>query len=288
MIINAIILEDTQEGMQALKMLLATHCPKVKIIGTANTNEEAYQLITEKKPQLAFLDINLERGTSFDLLNRLHEEDTVNFEFIFFTSHDIRENFIKAIRFSAFDFFTKPVDKEELIRFVERLEEKIYKQLLSSKEQLEMVIETLSATPIKSKRIAFQVANGIIERPEVDNILWLQTKSINQTKVSDVTQVFLKDGKTINAMKHLGHYKKLLTADYHFFPISQSILVNMNYATAYNPNEKSLLMEGGQYLYASKRGSQKLRQFLSHNPNLKHLLQEDSSFKQLLRKFLNL
>lgn len=284
--IKTIILEDTKEGMYALRTLLNEHCTNIDIIGEAYTNEEAYDLVKRLKPQLAFLDINLESGTSFDLLKRLFDEDAVDFDFIFFTSHGQKENLVKAIRFSAFDFLNKPVDKNELIDAVDRIGEKMYKEFINTKNQLEMVFETLSSAYPKSKRIAFQLANGVLERVKIEDILWLQTDEVNNMKISNVTRVMLADGTHLKAMKHLGFYKKLLTIEYNFFQISQSIHVNLEYVKSYNSNEKSLQMDNGSTLFASKRNGQKFQQFLKNNEELKHLLEEDSPFTQWVNRMV--
>ena len=288
MTIETIIVEDTVEGISALKTLLKEYCPNIKIVGEAYTNEEAYTLIKKVKPKLAFLDINLERGTSFDLLKRLSDEDSLDFLFIFFTAHgDKKENYIQAIRFAALDFFNKPIDKNELINAINKAEDKIMTDLFDTKEHLEVMIELLTNTNSTNKPIGFPLNNGRYLFPKTEEILWLQTAEIGGLKISNVTEVFLKNGGNFKAMKPIGFYKKLLTLGFSFFPINQSVLVNMDFIKTYNPNDKSITLKNGKSLIASRRSNQKLRHFLAQNQTFNHLSQDNSTVKMWFEKLIN-
>ena len=63
-------------------------------------------LIEQEKQDLVFLDIQMNDGTGFDLLNKL---DDLEFELIFTTAFD--QYAIKAFKYAATDYLLKPVDK---------------------------------------------------------------------------------------------------------------------------------------------------------------------------------
>lgn len=285
--IKSIIVEDTFEGMQAIKVLLQEHCPQIEIVGEASNNDEAYRLINEVKPQLAFLDINLNNETSFQLLKRLYDEDKIDFEFIFFTAHGETENLVKALRLSALDFFQKPVDKNELIAAVRRVEGKINKTFADTKSQLEMMFELAVSRKSENDKIAIQLLKGIIERIEIKNILWLETDEVFGKKNSNMTKFVLSDGTFLRANKNIGYYKKMLASDYDFFSISQSVLINRHYLRRYVHSTKTVYMENGKTHIASKRHGQKLKDYLSSNRELSKLLKEDSTFTKWLNKMLH-
>lgn len=285
--IKSVIVEDTFEGMQAIKELLKEHCPQIEIVGDASTNEAAYRLINEVKPQLAFLDINLNNETSFQLLKRLYDEDKIDFEFIFFTAHGETENLVKALRLSALDFFQKPVDKNELIAAVKRVEGKINKTFVDTKNQLEMMFELAVSRKSMNDKIAIQLPKGIIERIQISEILWLQTDEIAGEKNSNMTKFVLLDGSYIRAIKNIGFYKKMLSSDYDFFSISQSVLINRHYLKRYISSTKTVYMENGKTHIASKRHGQKLKDYLASNKELSKLLKEDSVFTKWVNKMLH-
>ena len=72
--IKAIIVEDELNGIENLKNLLHQHCPTVSVIGEARSNREALNLLSRPdiKPDVAFLDINLDDGNVFQMLKELN------------------------------------------------------------------------------------------------------------------------------------------------------------------------------------------------------------------------
>jgi len=62
---------------------------------------------------VVFLDIQLNDGTGFDVLEQLAQKNgKTTSHIVFITAHE--EYAIKAFRFSALDFLLKPVDPDEL------------------------------------------------------------------------------------------------------------------------------------------------------------------------------
>ena len=254
--VQSVIVEDIPANREALKKMLAEECPYVQVLGDAETIEEGEALINKVKPQLVFMDIEIKRATSFDLLEKLHQTGAIDFEIIFFTAHGTYEYATRAIEFSALDFLTKPVDPVKLRHAVEKAIAKL--NLKPNNAQIELLLETLRTPNFKSKRIAFHLIKGIIEFVKVDDIVYLEADGT-------VTYVHLKDGDKLTAMRNLGHYSKLFLSDYNFFPISNSLLVNMDYVKRYNHNELNVLLTNGEHIYASRRGGQDFKRYLDDN-----------------------
>ena len=274
--IRTIIVEDIQANREALRKLLSIACPYVQIIAEAETIEEAERLIKESQPDLVFLDIEVKRATSFELLEKLHTDGIINFEIIFFTAHGTYEYATRAIEFSALDFLTKPLNVEKLKTAVEKAVKKL--DQAQSQDQIALLLDTLSRPQSLSSRIAFHLIKGVIEFVHVEDILYLEADG-------GITYIFLKDGKKLTAMKNLGHYSKLLTEEYHFFPISNSMVVNTAYVKRYNHAELCINLTNGEHLYASRRGGQDFKKYLNENKGQFGALQRGgmmNSFKKFL------
>src|SRR5258708_3402884 len=89
--------------------------------------QEGIEKITLLKPDLIFLDVQINGKTGFDLLRALPE---INFAIIFTTAY---EKFaIQAIKFSAIDYLLKPIDAADLnvalLKFMNELSQKITSQ----------------------------------------------------------------------------------------------------------------------------------------------------------------
>ena len=68
--INCLIIDDERLARQELRLLLKPF-PEFNIIGEAANADEAITIISEKKPDLLFLDIQMPEKTGFDLLEEL-------------------------------------------------------------------------------------------------------------------------------------------------------------------------------------------------------------------------
>jgi two-component system LytT family response regulator len=254
--LSAIMVEDMLANREVLRTMLTDLCPQVELVGEAENVEQGYQLIKSTQPDIVFLDIQLDRETSFDLLDRLHEEDAIGFEIIFITGVGTFENVTRAIEFSALDFIHKPISEEKLVSAVEKAAKRVQKPQYN--RQIELLLDILSHPTQKSRRIAFHLLKGVIEFVPVDDVVLLEADG-------PVTHIRLRDGTKLTAMKNLGHYSRLLTSDYDFFQISNDKVVNLDFVKRYNHAELTLTLLDGSHLIAARRGGQDLRRFLSEN-----------------------
>lgn len=118
--INAVIIDDEIACAETLAMELEIYCPQVKVLKNATSAMDGLTAIQELRPQLVFLDIEMPWMDGFALLEHLPK---IDFEIIFVTAYD--HFALRAFKFSAADYLLKPVQKEELIRAVEKARERI-------------------------------------------------------------------------------------------------------------------------------------------------------------------
>ena len=116
--IKAIIIDDIPEARTVLKADLENYCVNISVVGEAEGVVSGAKVIKELKPDLVFLDIQMQDGTGFDLLEILPEKD---FKLIFTTASD--EFAVKAFKFSAVDYLLKPIDPDELMDAVSKVEQ---------------------------------------------------------------------------------------------------------------------------------------------------------------------
>src|SRR5688572_15936902 len=113
--LRVVIVEDEVHSREALKSLLLEFCDGIEIVGMADDVETAVLLIQQSNPDLLFLDVELQTGTGFDLLDQLGE---INFDIVFTTAFE--QYAVKAIKLSSIDYLLKPIDIEELQKAVEK------------------------------------------------------------------------------------------------------------------------------------------------------------------------
>jgi len=112
---KALLIDDERLARSELRRLLAAH-PDIETVGEAVDVEDAVQKVTELKPGLLFLDVQMPGADGFSLLERLEPPLPA---IIFTTAYD--EFAVKAFEFNALDYLLKPVDPNRLIAALERL-----------------------------------------------------------------------------------------------------------------------------------------------------------------------
>lgn len=106
---KALIIEDEALAAERLADLIQQYDADIEIVAQLDSVREAVAFFnTEKAPDLAFFDIQLADGLSFDIF----EQATVNCPVIFTTAYD--EYALRAFKVNSIDYLLKPIDSEEL------------------------------------------------------------------------------------------------------------------------------------------------------------------------------
>lgn len=112
---KTIIVEDEALAAKYLHNLLLKNVEGVEILATLTSIEEATNwLKNNPPPDLAFMDIQLSDGVSFEIFNRTE----VKFPVIFITAYD--EYAIRAFKVNSVDYLLKPIDETELKNALEK------------------------------------------------------------------------------------------------------------------------------------------------------------------------
>ncbi len=111
---RALLIDDEAPARRHLADLLKARTD-VEIIGEATCVSEAAELCTALHPTLLFLDMQMPKGTGFELLPRL---DIVP-EIIFVTAYE--QYAVRAFEVNAIDYLLKPVFEDRLALALSRL-----------------------------------------------------------------------------------------------------------------------------------------------------------------------
>ncbi|MBC7426693.1 MAG: response regulator transcription factor [Bacteroidia bacterium] len=242
--IKAIIIDDEPNSLNALSKMVQNYCPDLQVVATADTVATGIAAITEHKPDLVFLDIELPDKTGFELLASL---EPVDFEVIFTTGHE--EYAIKAFKTAAIDYLLKPIDIEELERAVDKVVDKRKKS--KTNQNFDVLIQNWKNA--ESHQIALSSSEGFI---------FVKIKDIIYCKGDGAyTYFFLKSGEKIIVSKNLKEFEDLLD-DQGFFRTHKSYLINLNEMKKYVRGDGGyVVMSNGDNIDVSKR---KKESFLSN------------------------
>ena len=151
--IHAVIIDDEPNAVGLLTLRLAQHCPQVKLVAACTNSQKGVQAILDYRPDLVFLDIEMPQMNGFEVLEAVAG---VSFSLVFVTAYD--KFALKAFRYSAVDYLLKPIDTQELIQAVQRVE----KSQKTAPQQIEHLKKQLSGqTRTLPDRIALPYQNGV-------------------------------------------------------------------------------------------------------------------------------
>ena len=247
--IRAIIVDDEQNNIDNLKKLLEKYCPEVTVVSVAISAIDGKKIITEQKPDLIFLDIQMPGKNGFELLQSLN---SYSFEIIFVTAFD--QYGIQAVKFAAIDYLLKPIHIEELKLAVEKAAEKIYSK--KQNLQLENLLHLLQHNQQKEDhRIAL---------PSAKEIRLVKTKDIVRYEASNnYTYFFLADNEKIIVSKPIYEYEELLNS-YGFIRCHQSHLINKKFIRSIIKEDGGyLLMEDSSHIPISRQKKEEVKNILS-------------------------
>lgn len=226
--LRTIIIDDEDHQRLAIRKMVGRYCPNVKLVAQADGVQSGLDAIKKHKPDLVLLDIKMADGTGFDLLDRLHP---IDFKVIFITAYD--QYAIKAFRFSAIDYLLKPLDPDELVQAVEKVEHIIQKDFNT---QLDNLKEHLTADNKANKKLIIKTYDNIHLVP-ISEILYCESDG-------NYVSVHLISKQKIMVSASLKDYEDMLAGD-GFFRVHKTYLINLKYIRRFEKAEGgSVVLDG--------------------------------------------
>jgi two-component system LytT family response regulator len=249
--IKAILIDDDKNLRDGMKGLLERFAPAIKIVGEADSVATGIQVMDALQPQVVFLDIQLNDGTGFDILERVaYKNGTIKSNIVFITAHE--QYAIKAFRFSALDFLLKPVDPDELQKVIQKIDTVLEKS--NDYAHIDLLLENIRKKVDNFKRIALSTSEGI-HLFDISDIIRCES-------ADNYTKFYIKGNKPLLISKTLKEYEELLT-EHGFERIHQSHLINLNYLKSYIKKDGGyVIMADDSNLPISQRKKDRLQEIL--------------------------
>jgi len=245
--IKAVIIDDNPEIRAINKKLLSEYFIEVEMVGEADSVESAFAVIRQTQPHLVFLDIELNGGTGFQLLQKLKP---YTFKVIFITGHN--QYALKAIKFHAIDYILKPVNATEFQEAVQSTLEIIEKDLPTN-EQNEHFLQSFNQKRSISK-IMLRTADAL-HLVNITDILYCRNDN-------SYTTFYLLSGEKIMVSKGIVFYDEILSESGFFRP-HQSYLVNLQHVRKLDKADGGyVVLNSGDEIPVSSRRKKGLIQLL--------------------------
>lgn len=235
---KVVVVEDENKTRDTIVGILTDYCPEVTSVSEAHDVKSGLEVISDILPDILILDVSLEDGTSFDILQQLNHTD---FKIIFLTAYE--EYAIKAIKFSALDYLIKPVNPKEFIEAVSNAAKSLEKDQTELK--LNALLSNIDSISKEVKKIVLKTA---------ESIFLINVQDIIRCEADDCyTNFFLTDGKKILVSKTLKEYEEML-CDYGFFRSHQSHIINLYFIERFDKHAGgTIFMKDGSQIPVSSR-----------------------------------
>lgn len=241
--IKAILIDDEVHCLNSLSILLNDYCPGVQVMESCMSAKQGLMAIAKHHPSLVFLDIEMPVMNGFELLEQFTE---MSFAIIFTTSYD--QYAIKAIRFSALDYLLKPIDPNELISAVKKIQAQKY---LPVSEQFQLLMNQMKYKDGGITKIAVPTSEGF-ELIPVEQVIRCEADD-------NYTHLYLKSNRTIIACCTLKEVEEKLNDFKSFLRVHHSYLVNLNEVNKYVRGEGGyLIMSDGSTVNVSRSRKESL------------------------------
>jgi two-component system LytT family response regulator len=232
-----ILLVDNEDSVRSTLKGLILQVNSAAEILEANGVQSGFDMITGNKPDIVFLDIEMDDGTGFDLLRKINAP---TFQLIFTTAYN--QYAMQAFKFSAIDYLMKPVDPIELSNSLSRASQNISQRNLH--KQLEVLLQQLPGKMVQPVQIVLK---------DLDTTYFVKIADIMYCMAEGAyTQFFVHKSDPILVSKNLHSYEELL-APSGFIRTHHSCLVNPAHIKMYDRKTDSLVLEGGHSVPVSQR-----------------------------------
>lgn len=242
--IRTILIDDEPLARIITREYLQAH-PDIEIVQECNDGFEGVKAITQHKPDLIFLDIQMPKINGFEMLELLDTPPAV----IFTTAFD--EYAMKAFETHAVDYLLKPFSKD---RFDKAMQKWKQQQSKGGEQPARLITEEIRQ-PEERNRVVIKEGGNIRIIP-VHEIQYIEAYD-DYVKIFTVKEMFLKK-------KTMGFYEQSLNAD-QFVRVHRSYIIQLNQLTRIEPLEKDThlaLLKSGAKIPLSKTGYAKLKTVL--------------------------
>lgn len=180
-LLTAEIVDDEARNIALLSYCLEKYCPEVSLVASFTKKSKAISHLRNNKPDILFLDIVLDVGSGFDILEEIDSEDI---RVVMCSAHD--EFALKAIRYQFTDYLLKPLEIQDLIKTFKKIHNKIKKH----KER--QVYDSSHFSSFDGSLVPINQRIAISEKSSVDFVSIDEILCVETHKGTHKTEIVLK------------------------------------------------------------------------------------------------
>ncbi len=244
-LIRTIIVDD-EEPARLLLIEYLKQRDDIQLVAECANGFEAVKALTELKPDLAILDIQMPKLNGFEVLELIENKPVV----IFATAYD--QYAVKAFEMHAVDYLLKPFSKE-------RLDEALDHALKRLKSKNTLPVETIAADAGMKPALLERVL--VKDGPKVHVI---PADKIDYIEAEDDYVAIKADGKSHLKQQRMSELEKQLDPA-KFIRVHRSSIINLERIARielYAKDSRMAILKDGTKILISRAGYDKLKKML--------------------------
>jgi two-component system LytT family response regulator len=242
--LKVIIVDDEPLARQIVREFLSHHV-EIETVAECANGFEAVQAVTEQKPDILFLDIQMPKLNGFEVLELIERDLAV----VFTTAYD--EFAVKAFEVHAADYLLKPFSQERLDEALEQAK----RRLPPTTTQLDALVKASHSPHQPLERILIRDGSKVHIIP---------SEKIDYIKAQDDYVSIKADGRSFLKQARLSALEEQLDPQ-KFIRIHRSFILNIDRLSKIEPYAKDsrvAILTDGTRLQVSRAGYAKLKEQL--------------------------
>jgi len=243
--VKVAIVDDEEPARKLLREYLSAY-DDVEIVSECANGFEAVKAVTDLKPDLLLLDIQMPRLDGFEVLELIgHEVDV-----IFVTAYD--KYALRAFEVHAVDYLLKPFSSDRLREALDHARKR-----LATKEKLPVEDLAASARPAGAKLERVLIRDG-------SNVHVIPVSKLDYVEAQDDYVCFRSEGKRYLKQQTLGDVETVLDPS-QFVRIHRSYILNIDRLARlelYAKDSHAAILRDGTRLPVSRSGYARLNAVL--------------------------
>ncbi len=246
--LNAVIIDDERHCGSTMQLLLARIPQRVQVDAVFQDPAKGLAHLRKNTCDVLFLDIEMPGMNGFQLLEQL---GPTSMHIVFTTAYD--RFAVKAFKVHAIDYLLKPVQEDELLTAIQRVESLRSGGVPADpkmEDRLRTLLTELTAPQQEKQRIAFSTVHGL-DMVDTSEIICCQSES-------NYTRIHLIGNQRILVSKTLREVVDQLPTE-RFMRVHNSFVVNLDHVQKYLRGDGgTLVMNNGLEVKVSRNKKDEL------------------------------
>ncbi|HET7537686.1 MAG TPA: LytTR family DNA-binding domain-containing protein [Candidatus Didemnitutus sp.] len=263
--IRTLVVDDEPAARRGVRLLLERD-PDVVVVGEAASGAEAVKKITEDKPDLVFLDVQMPEMNGFKVLEAVAARHVP--AVIFVTAYD--QHALRAFEVNAVDYLLKPFEDQRFWASVSRAKAELQRRQADALgDKLTHLLSYLRTVTPMPPPAEFTATNEAVTRERIllksgGEIYFLKADEIDWIEAEGDYMKFHAGGRAHLLRETMGRLEDKLDAR-RFIRIHRSTIVNIDRVKKLSPSfagEYAVILADGTKLRLSRGYHERLQELM--------------------------